>query len=465
VKVIASLGPSSSNIDVIERMVRAGANAFRINFAHGDPEQWAKFVDMVRTVEARLGVPLALIGDLRGPSIRIGLLERPILLNRGDVVRFVYAEQIKGDECAVPIPTKHFFEIVEVGDVIVMDDGKVRLRVVEKVGPEEIEAVAMTDARITSHKAVVIRGKDYELPTLSKDDLVSLEFALEHDFDYISLSYVRRPEDVELLRSILAKKGRSDVGVIAKIETKSAVENLEKIADNADVVMVARGDLGMNFNLEDIHFLQKYIVAKCLRKGKPVIVATQLLESMIENTVPTRAEVVDISVAVEQGVDALMLTGETSIGKHPVEAVSWLRRIADHVESRMDRELELVIERARSRPMDIATRFAKGVVELAEDIGAKLVIFTMKGNTAKRIASLRPRIRVFAATPSIQVMRKLSILWSLEPFYVEAENYKEGLEKALEVARSKGYVSIGDLVVRTYGLREAEHVIEVTRIE
>ncbi len=465
VKVIASLGPASGSVETIERMVRSGVNGFRINFAHGDPEQWVKLVEAVRRVEEVLGRPLALIGDLKGPSVRVGVLKEPVTLSRGESARMILASECEGgEEAAIPVPEAHFFEAAEVGDVIVMDDGRVRLRVTDKGGGDEIEVTALTEARITSHKAIVIRGKDYGLPAVSREDSKNIDFALENGFDYISLSYVRRGDDLLLLKEILEKKGRKDVGVIAKVETKSAVENLGEIIEVADVVMVARGDLGMNFSLEDIHHYQRLIVSRCLRRRKPVIVATQLLESMIENPVPTRAEVVDISTAVEQGVDALMLTGETSIGKHPVEAVTWLRRVIDRTEARMGGQLDAIAEAARHGELNIFVRFDKGVVELAEDLKAKLVVFSRLGMTPKAIASLRPRIPVYVGASDIRLLRKLSILWGLHPIRVEARDYDEGLAKAFEIVRSRDYVNIGDVAVLTYGLRGTKQVIEIMKV-
>ncbi len=467
VKIIASLGPSTSSIEIIEAMARAGVNGFRINFAHGDPQQWARLADMVRTVEKKIGRPLALIGDLQGPSIRLGYLEKPVVVKRGNEVRFVLAERSSGEDRKIPLPVKKFFESVDVGDILIMDDGRVRLRVVDKPSDSEIVATALTDATITSRKAVVVFGKDIDLPAISMRDLDCIKFAVAHGFDYIALSYVRRAEDILILREILRREGGEGMGIIAKIETRSAIENLDSIIDASDVILVARGDLGMNFGLEEVHHYQKIIVNKCIEKGKPVIVATQLLESMVEKPVPTRAEIVDISTAVEMGVDALMLTGETSVGKHPVEAVRWLRRVIDYTEKHYLDTSSLIreaVSRARSRPLDLPTRFAKGVVELAEDLEAKLMVYSVEGNTARRISSLRPLVPVYVGTPSEKVMRRLAILWGLNPIHVEARSYDEGLTKMLEIARQSELVSFGETVVLTYGLREARQRIEVLRV-
>lgn len=464
-KIIASLGPASSSEAVVVSMAKLGVSGFRINFSHGSPDEWLKYVSAVRSAESKLGKPLALIGDLQGPSIRVGKLENPVVLSKGNTARLVLGSTTKGgSERVIPVPTARFFDVVEVGDILVMDDGRTRLRVSD-VQPDYVEVVALTDSVITSRKAVVVQNKEFDLPPLSEEDLNNLKFALAQDFDYIGLSHVRSGSDIDALREYLKKCGREDVGVIAKIETRSAVRNLDEVVEKSDVVLVARGDLGMSFGLEEVHHLQSMIVEKALEHGKPVIVATQLLESMVEKPVPTRAEVVDVSTAVEMGVDALMLTGETSTGKYPLEAVSWIARIVSFVEkTTLKNKFAEIARKARSKASELRLMFSKGVLELAEDIGAKLVVFSIYGNTARRISSLKPSIPVYVGSPSIQVMRKLAILWGLHPFYVDSSSYEEGLQKSLQRAVELGYVNYGDLVVATYGLKEPKQRIEIQRV-
>lgn len=463
VKKVVSLGPSSSDYGIVKAMVELGVTAFRINFAHGSIDEWKQRIELVRKAEAELEVPLAILGDIAGPSIRIGDIPAPIEVKSGATVRFVYCSRSE-DGKYIPIPVKRFFEIAEVGDPIVMDDGKTRLRIIDK-GTNYVEAIALTDSVIKSRKTLTIQGKEMDLPIISDRDLQNIKFAVENDVDYIGLSYVRSAEDIEYVKDLLRRLGRSDIGVIAKIETKSAIKNLSDIIEVSDAVLVARGDLGMNFGLEEIHSLQKFIVDKCLERRTPVIVATQLLESMIENPVPTRAEVVDVSVAIEMGVDALMLTGETSIGKHPLEAVRWLKRISDYIETHSARFIDRVIAKTRDKLDDIRTRYAKGVLELAEDLGAKLLVFSIHGNTARRIATLKPKVPVYVASPNISVLRKLSILWGLNLLQVEAKTYDEGLQKTLEKALEKHLIDYGDLVVMTYGLKEPKQFVEILRVE
>ncbi len=460
VKVIASLGPSTRSLDTVVEIARAGATGFRVNFAHGTPSEWKLYVDLVREAEKRTGKQLALIGDLPGPSIRIGEVKEPIKLNRGDEVVFELAPSTSGGR--VPVPVPQLFDAVDPGDIIVMDDGRVRLRVVDKEA-SRFKAVALTDAVISSRKALVVLGKEVELPVLSERDIEALSFAVKHGFDYIGLSYVRRPDDIQLLRDLLERRGGGQT-IIAKIETRSAIENLDAIVEASDAVLVARGDLGMNFGLEEVHHYQKIIVETSLRHGKPVIVATQLLESMRENPVPTRAEVVDVSTAVEMGVDALMLTGETAVGKYPVEAVKWLVRIISYAEhhylSRGSRFQGL----ARSSARGTGDRIALALVKLAEELNAKLLIYTRQGVMARKIASLRPTVPVYAGSSDSSVLRRLAILWGLQPVRVDAKGYSDGLRALLaELVRSQR-VSIGDTVVLAFGVRGWRQRIEVVRL-
>ncbi len=455
VKLIASLGPTSSDFDTIKSMALAGASGFRINFAHGDQALWKKLASLVREVEEQVGRPIALIGDLRGPSLRVGKISGTLTLRRGDKVKFVKKEETSASRKEIPVPIEGFHEAVEEGNIILMSDGKVKFRITE-VKRNYVGAVALSDAKIESNKALSIKGKEPALPPLTDKDLNDIKFACKEDFDYISFSYVRTVEDIGILRRKLEEIG-CNAKVIAKIETKSAVKNLDSIIMESDAVLIARGDLGMNLGLEEVPYIQKLIVDKSLTIGKPVIVATQLLESMIESPVPTRAEVVDVTVAVSEGVDALMLTGETAVGKYPVEAVKWLRKIAYTAESK-------ITPRANREGGPLKRRFAKGVAELAEDLKAKLVIYSMRGTTARFVSSLRPTTEFFIAVPSPKVARQLNILWGVNAIIVTARDYDEGLSKTYEYLLSQELLKPGDLVVLTYGMRGEEQVIRVKRV-
>lgn len=465
VKIIASIGPSSGNEKTINDMIRMGVSGFRINFSHGSPEEWERYVEYVRGGESRYGRFVALIGDLQGPSLRIGIIKTPINVKKNDIIRiFLGEESDGGTQLAISMPIPRFFEYIDVGDILVMDDGRTKLRVVDK-GSDYVEALALTNSTITSRKTITIQGKDIDLPPISENDMSNIKFAVENDFDYIGLSYVRTVEDIALLRDILKRIGNSDINIITKVETRSAINNLDALIRESDAVLVARGDLGMNFGLEEIHVLQKRIVDKCLEYRKPVIVATQLLESMTENPIPTRAEVVDVSIAVEAGIDALMLTGETSVGKNPLDAVLWLKKIIEFVErNALSRNFDTIIAKARRNLDMIQLKFVKGVLELTEDINGKLIVFSMHGNTAKRISSLRPTIPVYVGSQNVKILRKLSILWGIHLSYIESQSYEEGLKEALAKAIEQGFVNYGDYVVLTYGLREPRQRVEIQRI-
>jgi pyruvate kinase len=452
-KIIASLGPASCDLNTVINLCKEGVSGFRLNFAHGNEELWKSMVENVLRAESICSKPLAIIGDLRGPSVRLGELNGQIAVKKGETIKLVLSERSEGRE--LPLPVKEVYEQLEVGDLIIMSDGKFRFRVSE-IG-EFVELTALTDALISSRNTIAVANKEFDLPLLREKDLADIEFAVKHKFSYIGLSYVRGPSDLEMLRKVIKKSGGERTGIIAKIETKSAVKNLDEIVELCDAVLVARGDLGMNFGLEEIPYLQRKIIKRSIEIGKPVILATQLLESMIENPIPTRAEVVDISTATSEGVDALMLTGETAIGKHPVEAVRWLRRIIETTERK------LTINKFRD-VKGLNERFAKGVVELAEDINSKLVVFSKFGNTPRRMALLRPAVEFYVGTPDIEVARALSILWGIKAYEISALDYDEGLEKTYEFLKKKEELRFGDLVIMAYGLKEQEQAIKLRRV-
>ena len=459
VKIVVSLGPASGSSDAVSRMLLLGVSGFRINFAHGDRSVWSEYVETVRRLERESGRHVALIGDLAGPSLRLGVLGESVSVKRGSLVRFSLAARPgpRGELVEVPVevPRKVVEELSE-GDVILMSDGRVSFRVTE-VGGDYFDAVAQTDSVLSSRKAFVVRGREFDLPILGKKDFEDLGFACSEGFDYVGLSYVRSPDDVRYVREVLERLN-CGVSVLAKVETPSAVRNLDPIVEESDGVVVARGDLGMNLGLEEIPPLQKAIVRKSREHGKPVVVATQLLESMLESPVPTRAEVVDVYEAVQSGVDALMVTGETAVGKYPVEVVRWLGKIIRAAEAGLALPREV-------RAADLRTKFVRGVVELAEELGAALAIYTMRGTTAKRASATRPRVPTHVGTPRPEVARKLSIMWGLDPCVVGAESYSEGLEKLYQALVSSGKLRGGDVVVLVYGLvEEYEEVIKIRKV-
>ncbi len=446
-KIIATIGPATNDLNVIMRLAREGVDIFRINYAHGNPEQWRQAIAFIRQTEDKLTKPLPVIGDLQGPTIRTGRLDAPFQIRRGDVVYLKLSETGSAEKKEIPIPSKKVFELVEEGDIIVLGAGAMWLRV-EEVQVDVIRCQALNDGICKSEQTFAILGKDIPLPCITEKDLADIEFSVEVDVDYLALSFVRSSDDIRVLRDLLQDRGREDIKVIAKIETKSAVENLDSIAREADALLVARGDLAMYFPLEKIPQIQELIIKKALYYAKPVIVATQLLESMVEKPMPTRSEVVDIMAAVRQGADALMLADETAVGKYPVEAVRWLRRIVEEAEQR----LEIQVDYPRNNIYD---RFAHSVAQVASNLNAKILIYTRGGTTARRVSRFRPRTPIYVAASTRKLVRQLQLLWGVKPVYIqEGQDIWTTLTKLLnELVREKE-ISIGDIVVMTGGIRE-----------
>ncbi|MCS7138716.1 MAG: pyruvate kinase [Crenarchaeota archaeon] len=459
-RIAVTIGYSSRSRSIIREMALSGACIFRVNFSHGSPEEWVETARLVRSVEAELGKHFALLGDLRGPSVRLGDLKAPVEVKAGESVRIIQAnESAGGSDKRIPLPSGEAFKAIRKDHVILMDDGRLVFKV-ESTSGSEISMRALTDATITSRKSIVIQGQDLDLPPITEEEIRAIRIAVENDFDYIGLSYVKCVEDIAALRGILISMGAREMGIIAKIETPVGVRKLDEIIDAADGILVARGDLGMHFPLEDVPSLQEKIVKKCVNKGKPVIVATQLLGSMIESPVPTRSEIVDVVSALSQGVDVLMLTGETAIGKYPVETVSWLARILERYESEIK-----PFRRTITGDNSISDRFAFGIVSLAESLGAMIGVFTKSGKTAERIASFKPDCRIVSASPNVKTLRKLMLLRSVETIEVSASEYEAGMnELEAKLSRMKN-IQENTIAVLTYGFRdEPVHIVRIRQI-
>lgn len=460
-KIAVTVGAASRRPEIIREMALAGARGFRINFSHGSIEEWREAVKIVREIENELGAHLALIGDLPGPSVRVGVLEEPVDVKAGEIVRLVLSDRSRGGaEKVIPLPNENVLMALRRGHVILMDDGLVAFEV-ESISSSEAVLRALTDARISSRKSMVVRGKDLDLPTISSREVEIVKFAASEEFDYIGLSYVRGEHDVAMLKGMLLSLGAEQTSIIAKIEVPAAVRNIKEIVDAADVILVARGDLGMHFPLEEVPRLQSMIVKESIERGKPVIVATQLLGSMIWNPVPTRSEVVDIVAAISEGVDVLMLTNETAIGKYPVEAVKWLHKIIERYESGITPP-----KRKVDPSEDIRTRFAYGVASLAESLNAAILVYTISGRTAQRIAGFRPSTSVIAASPNKRTLRRLMLLRGVETMEVSSTTYENGLNELSKMLMN-GEISVKErTVVLTYGMREElMHLVKIIHLD
>ena len=450
-KIIASLGPSLGNAETLRKVLPL-VDGLRINFSHGSPDQWALWVRAVRELGMVMSHDVPLIGDLRGPSVRTSPFTARMAVRRGDEVCLSW----EGGGC-IAVPHEEFFDVLEPGDTVVTDDGRLSMAVIG-VGRRRATLVARTDGEIGPNKALVVRGKEYPFEVPTEKDVADMRFAVEQGLDMVAVSYVRTSRDVDAYRKLAEEVGFTGP-LMVKIETASSVNNIADILGVSDYVVVARGDLGLHVGLEQVPRVQRTIVEQAIRRGVPVAVATQIFESMMRSPVPTRAEVTDVYMAVMEGVDALMLTGETAVGTYPVEAVEWLNKVVAEAENMAIR----VPKAEESR--DIRDLFVKGLVQLAENIGAKILVYTVSGTTGRRIAKFRPVSPTYVATPDPRVARMLRVYWSLSPMVIEASDRREGMRRLLETARREGRIVEGDIAVLTYGLqREERHIIEIINI-
>lgn len=456
-KIVVTVGPASWQEVILSAIAREGVEAFRFNFSHADYENFRRAVSFLRTLETPLR-PLTLIADLQGPVVRLGdFAELPV--RAGDSVKFVSTSGEAPE--GVPID-EVVFNVADENDILSVEAGRLTFRVIRNDG-HVILAEALVDGVLRPRKTLAVKGKELPLPSLTQKDLRDIKFAVEVGFDAIALSFVRKADDVARAREILEDLGSGEVRLIAKVETKAAVENVDEILNLADGILVARGDLANYYDLEEIYAVQNLLIANARRRGRPSIVATQLLESMIENPLPTRSEVVDVITAVRMGADALMLAGETAAGKYPLEAVRWLKRIVNEAEKAPEEKED--VEANSSETYEI---IARGVVALADIISAKVLAFTEGGNTARRLSKFRPKVPVIAYTNKASTSRYINLLKGVVPVYKPDLSKTDAnlFERMLEHALSSGLVSAGDLVVFTAGRRPgATDLITVEKVK
>jgi pyruvate kinase len=448
-KIAVTLGPSLHEAREIAEAISLGCKIFRINFSHGDKGFWTELADSVRAAAEKTGESCVLVADLPGGSIRVTGLSQPVRLASGELVEFSEAGP-------VGLSNPAFYTTAEVGDLLVTDDGRGLLRVVG-VGKGKISAEAVKPLTLGPNKSVVIRGKEVVPVDYLESSKPALEAAADLQVDFIGLSFTRSADDVKAVREFLSGMNFRP-GLIAKIETPSGMRNVREIADAADALLIARGDLGMHYELEIVPRLQKAIIDAGYDACKPVIVATQLLGSMVYEPVPSRSEVVDVMNCVEEGVDVLMLTAETAVGKYPLEAIKWLANISTAYEKSA--------KPRRTLPVDAQTvdRFALAVVSLAEAVAGRIAIFTMNGNMARRIARFKPVGGVIAATPNPRVLPLLAMLWGVTPLHIEAATYTEGLDRLEKKVEETNLVEKGETLILTYGLvEEPVHIVKMKK--
>ncbi|HEU5314289.1 MAG TPA: pyruvate kinase [Candidatus Udaeobacter sp.] len=413
-KIICTLGPATEKSEVLRRLIQKGSDVFRLNMSHATHEWVRNIVPRIRTLAQKAGRPVAILFDTQGPAIRTGDLKTSLHLKPGDILEFTVRGAKRKERYSVDVNYRGFAEDVTVGDTILVDNGLIKLLVLDK-GKNRVRCKVLTHAILGSRRHINLPGVHVNLPSLTAKDLADISLGVEMGADFIGLSFVREKSDIEQLRKLLSRK-KSKAQIVAKIEDQLAVRSIDKMIESADAIMVARGDLGIECPMEELPIIQRRIVKNCLRLGKPVIVATQLLESMITNPVPTRAEVTDVANAVFEQADALMLSGETTIGRYPVECVEVLRRVAIRIERSGGAGYaeNALLENVRQKIVASAVTLANSLQD------SKLVVFTLQGRMARYASNLRPeRAPIFAFTPSDEVYRQLALYWGTFPARVD----------------------------------------------
>jgi len=428
-------------------MIDEGVDVFRLNFSHSKQDEHLRIINLIKELNTELGANIAILADLQGPKLRVGEIENNhIELYEGDVLTFVTQKCI-GTKEHIYMSYQEFPQDVNVGEAILIDDGKIKLEVVETNRKDTVKAKVIYAGPLSSKKGVNLPDTKVSLPCLTEEDISNANFALDQEVDWIALSFVRKASDILDLKDLIKKK-KGHAGVIAKIEKPEALQEIEQIIDLADGIMVARGDLGVEVSFDEVPLIQKLIIEKCIALSKPVIVATQMMESMITNFRPTRAEANDVANAVLDGADALMLSGETSVGKYPVETIFSMQRIIDNTENKGNPYNKQHAPQAGT-PTFLADSICFHASKLAQQVGAKAIIaFTHSGYTAIRISSHRPDADIYAFTSNKNLLHKISLVWGIRSFYLTSYDHLDNaISESINILKAKKLLSEGDCVI------------------
>jgi len=444
------MGPSTEGI--CEDLILNGMDAARFNFSHENHEIHGRRINEVKQARKKLNKPIPLIIDTKGPEIRLGRLKKKVNLENDSQITLV-TEDIEGDAQAVSITHKALYKSVHIGQSIFIDDGSINLEVI-KIDESNIVCKVVSGGYISSRKGVNVPGCDAGLPSLSHQDIKDIEFAIENDFDFIALSFVQNSGDVYAVRDILKKKYRDDIKIISKIENALAVENIDEIISASDSIMIARGDLGIEVPINMVPIIQKKLIKKCYSSAKPVVVATQMLESMTENPTPTRAEVSDIANAVYDGTSVVMLSGETAAGKFPIESLKMMNEVIESTEKDIDYKERFDTETWRAIDNNVLNTISEVSVFTSFKIQSKAIIIpTRTGNSARMVSSFRPLCPIIAITMERTIQRQLNISWGIVPMITQfLSDQRQLFEKVMDKAAETDLVQKGDMVILTAGI-------------
>jgi pyruvate kinase len=468
-KIIATVGPACNTYEKIIGLVHAGVDVFRLNFSHGKHEDHASVINIITKINEQYPFNIAILADLQGPKLRIGEVENNgVELHLGDTITFTM-EKCIGTKSRVYLSYPNFHSDVKVGEKILIDDGKIEVRITEIHSNFDVSAVVTTPGLLSSKKGINLPETKISLPALTQKDLIDIDFIISQNIDWVALSFVRKPDDIHQLRSILKEKG-SNAKIIAKIEKPEAIEHIREIILASDAIMVARGDLGVELPVEQIPMIQKNIIRKCIHRAKPVIIATQMMESMIDRVKPNRSEITDVANAVLEGADAVMLSGETAMGNHPSLVVETMSKIIAEVEKEEIVYNKNLIPQPHS-PSFLSDALCYNACKIADDVNANAIIgMTQSGFTGFMLSSFRPKSRLYIFTKTQSLVNQLSLSWGVQAFYYDKENsLDEIINDQIEIIKSKGLLIEGDVVINTGSTPVKEHlptnVIKISKVK
>ena len=464
-KILATLGPASNKPEIIEQLIKAGADGFRLNFSHGSHDYFRPVIGSIREISKRAGKPVALLQDLQGPKIRVGTLKdgNAVELTAGKPFTLT-TRSVEGDDRIISTTYSHLPQDVHPGDKILIDDGSIELKVTA-ASITDVETCVVIGGTLQQKKGINLPGVNVSANSLTEKDLSDALFGIEMDMDYIALSFVRTAEDVRRLHQLLKERGRTDIRVIAKIEKPEAVQNLHDILKTADGVMVARGDLGVEMPAEKVPLIQKHIIESANRAEKLVITATQMLESMVTNARPTRAEASDVANAILDGTDVVMLSQETAVGINPARVVRTMSAIAQYTEA--GGALYQYTERIRPEKM---THFTHAIVHsarlAAQEMQAKaIIVFTQSGATAQLASGYRPEAPIYAFTPAEKTVSQLALVWGVYPLFLADSDPEIMFEQAEKMLLERGVLERGDIVVLVSGTQSVRGATNMMKLE
>ncbi|MCF8713410.1 pyruvate kinase [Joostella atrarenae] len=447
-KIVATLGPATSTKEVLKDMIEAGVNVFRINFSHANYDDVKERIDMIRSLNKEFNYNTAILADLQGPKLRVGVMKEDVIVSPGDELTFVTGKAFEGDAKRVYMNYKEFPRDVKPGERILLDDGKLMFEVIATDKKAEVTAKVIQGGPLRSKKGVNLPNTDISLPALTKKDIEDAIFAVKQDVDWLALSFVRNSEDLMDLKKLIAEHTDQKIPIIAKIEKPEAVENIDKIVAYCDGLMVARGDLGVEIPAQEVPLVQKQLVLRAKKARIPVIIATQMMETMISSLTPTRAEVNDVANSVMDGADAVMLSGETSVGAYPVQVIEKMSSIIDSVE-------HSPLIKVPQEPPHIKTKryITKSVcfhaATMANEINAKVIsTLTNSGYTAFQISAWRPKAHILVFTSNTRIVTQLSLLWGVKAFYYDKfVSTDQTIEDVNKIACEKGFLDKGDMMI------------------